>query len=301
MKWPLLALLWLGLPSGSAGAQEDVYALEYRAEELCPSGEVFRREVGARSQKLRFGRSRRAVRIEVSSDSSGYYGARVELPSGKVRRVQARQCDDVVRAAAFIVVVALEGKVPERPAGQEQASPSEPDSKQRPPPVLSLGALGGFSGARAPTWMPTLGGFFRVESERGLLALRPGLRVLLGQSQTSLAIGNGTFTFLGANLDACPAGPGPSFFCAGLEGGVLDVKTSEELSSGDELRSWLAAKAGVGLRLVFGDAWLTELEAGMLVPLTRDRFLIQRSDGAREEIHRPGISGYGTVAIGHSL
>lgn len=320
-----LGAVCVPLLASPAVAEPVGYSLALHAPSGCPSVTELRDQIERRSQNLRLTSSGPLVRVDVGQQATGYYEARTLLPNGEQRLVRALACNDTLAAAAFIIVVALDPEFAGHPpAPAEPSSPVTPAAAraEAPPRIerrgqpsrsstpvqdearrtVQLGAEGALSGALSPGLMPMLGASVETRRERSLFALGFRGTLLAGRHADELEDGRSvTFDFLGAALDACPVGAGPLLFCVGLEAGDLIVHADEQLSVGTRHRVWLAGLFGLSLRVPLARRWSADLSGGALLPITRDRFVLELVDGSRELVHEPAFSGRASLGVGYAL
>lgn len=279
---------------------EVAYALDFQAPPECPPEQELRAAVERRSDPaVTFVEGARfSVRI-LPMDTG--FEARTVLPDGETRTVEAPLCADVLNAVAFIVVVALESQ-----SKPPLARPSERNESLNSPEApaaavkrhTALGATVGALGSPAPAPMPVAGIF--VANSRVGSPLTLGARgALLGGKTTSRIAGvSSSFTLISLDLDLCPVTLAGVSVCAGIEAGTLGV--SSELSTDTTWRFWSAARGGLRYELVFG-SWVVELTGGAMLPVARDRFVVERADGSETQLHRAGFSGFAAGGLGHRL
>lgn len=307
---PVLALACL-VSAAPAGAQEKRYELTLRAAMGCPSESALVDQVSRRSNSLHLGPGGTKVTVDVALSEEGFYSAEVRLPGRPARVIRGRECADVTGAMAFIIVVSLE---PERArsAREPDAAEStlEEDETSAGPastatPVsrsTAIGVMGGVRGALAPQVMPTVGAFVATRREGTWLALGARGALFAGRSSEDVSPeGRARFTFLGAELDACPLALGPVSGCLGIEGGSLQVQTTGPLSVGSTRRLWLSGHGAAALSLSLSGSWMADVVGGATFPLTRDRFVVERVDGSLGVVHEPGLSAYAVLGLGYRL
>ena len=296
----------LALASWGADAlADDVrYAVDYRAPPSCPSAAAFRTRVSERAPEFPLANDGERFTVEIRNDGAEGYSGRVTFASGLERQVGATNCGDVVDAAALIAVVTLGYRAAPAPVRDPPASTgthsiaAESNSDWH----RYVGVSGGAYGGRSPDLSPSVGIF--VDIQRPTTPLRAAMRAELGRTSYRVAASDGhaTFSFIGGKLASCPLGIGPASLCLGAESGLLRVTTDEVFLSGAGNSFWFAGTAAAKYDLLLQGAWLVALQAGVVVPVTRSRFRVERLGTDEDQtIHEPGVSGFFSLGVGYDL
>jgi hypothetical protein len=134
----------------------------------------------------------------------------------------------------------------------------------------------------------TLGGSIDLEvrPSRPVLFASAGVRLTALQSLPHSASGaRASFEFLLARPTLCSAPLRPSASlaigpCLGLDLGVVIGRGTELPSPRTEQRFWWTVEVPLRAELGLGKSWLLQLDAGLLVPLTRYHFVFSQPDTA---------------------
>lgn len=278
---------------GAAAAGREV---RVEAEGACADAARFEGAVRARSARVRI-RPDAVDRVSLRTRETPE-GAEGELEvvrdgSPVVRRVAGARCDEVVSGLAFVAALAFD----------PDARVQEPDAPTLPPATPAAPAV---DTARAPRDARTGGARLRPEvvaraHATGLgfdgpglgAALEVGVRLGRGEAPATARLG-GTVTvggsevaparadarLLAARLELCTPGLGALGLalhaCAAGLVGSLRVAAAGVAEAVSGARAFGAVEAAlrVGAPLT---RWLTvELSPGVLVPLVRDRYLVER-------------------------
>jgi hypothetical protein len=303
-------------PSTALAASSEPIHLQYDAANTCPSGADFLDLVHADGGKLTEPRSTEDSRaVSVSIEGSGPFRGRlhVRAPDGAEadRRIEGETCDEVARALAIMLVLAVDMQAPPPPASESppRVAPTPRDDPEAPTVLLvrplerwrvGLSASGTIGTGASPGPDPAVAAYVEVAYD-GAGALSPSFRVgaetgatwtINEEAQSSPAPLSGlstgpeaTLQHKLARLDACPvrwiaAQPWDADYlsaqpCARVEAGTLDVRSN--IGSGNETkRLWLAAGATLRVRWMLFHGAFFEAEGGVLFPLLRDRFFLER-------------------------
>lgn len=307
------ALLVLIAVSASARAEAPRRLdLSYEAGALCASEEALVAEVQKRvphSARVRGGPSDVSARVRFER-GDGQLRASVTLTSldgSAEREVRGADCDEVTRALALIVALALDpdasADAPAAPPPAEPARPAPPPPPlaARPRPAdsavwLGAGATVGLTGGVAPALTPYAGLFV----EAGLRGSSPSLRLsaLRARATTQTDAGSAELDWLALRSSACPVGLGSRLFaraCVTFDAGRLRGRGYATLEPRSESSTWYGpgVALGLGARL-FGPLSLGA-DLGVVAPLTRDRFYF----GPDVTAHRiPALAGYFGLGLG---
>lgn len=216
------------------------------------------------------------------------------------RSLHARSCEALADGAALIIALAIEPDTaldtPPQTPSRSDAMPSHGTPRPDPEPAHDtssgteeplriLNRLGGFVDA-ASLPAPSLGLGASVGFEFGRWQVDVGALYLLPRTATTSAVpgaarvqlvsgaATGCFAVLGTPLRLAP--------CIGIEAGVL-LAEGEDLDVATSSASpWLAPSARLTLAYPFSRRLSAQLDVGLVIPLTRPRYLIQG-----QQVHRP--------------
>jgi hypothetical protein len=299
----LPGVLYLFSTPTSAAAEQ--YSVDWRTSLSCASVARLHEDVAARSDLTPSAGARSpAFHFELSRDEANDVVAKATLPDGSVRHVKAADCNDVIAALAFIVVVTLD---PMARGAAWQTAVDSPSNGGAPAATSSkngqiyAGLSAGMSGGRTPQVMPT-GGLF-LEAWRSGAWYARGLRLsaVFGRSELGQAPEAVDATLVQGILEGCPLGVSILSVCGGFEGGALYLTSGPALSNTRALRFSMAGRVGGQLRWSWDDVWVGELAAGALLPITLDAFVVRQPDGTLERIHGVNASAYVGLSLGHRL
>jgi hypothetical protein len=130
-----------------------------------------------------------------------------------------------------------------------------------------------------PDVLPAIGLFAELRAPwRARSAARIGV-VRAADTRVAFAGGSARFGWTGAALDLCPytleSGMLALAPCWRVEAGILEGEGQQIAPARSEARTWLAT-GGLGrVRVAPTPAFFAELEAGLRMPLMRNRFFIQ--------------------------
>ena len=325
--WRTVALLLGLLTAGrSALAQESVTVrLEIEGPPGCLTREDLEREILARDAKIRFtgGEAPRSFHFRTSEEGSSRAlevisrGPRGASPG---RRLVGGSCDELLQAAALIVVLALEeGKSPEArvaipPARVEAPAPPALRSPPAPPappapapapagpsfvPTIGVGIFGSSLGEGTPgasltaglerraMWLPQLD----LSASAGLPRAVAG-----GGGEANLVWIHGRASAcairveLARGLDAHP--------CAFVDIGVLHARGVGVDQAESRSRPWLASGALARLRWTpapSAPGFFADLDVGGAATLLRDEFVFLNGGSV---YRAPPFSGFVTLRAG---
>jgi hypothetical protein len=238
----------------------------------------------------------------------------VRGPGGSfsTRPVPGANCHDVIRAMALIAVMLIDQPAetqphsigatpwtpaPDPPGHSRSAVPQRPLHEWH----FALGAAGNAHSALAPSW--SYGISLRASATVDLGdALRPRIGLVGHYAQSSkvhLAQGDADFQWLALRGLACPSELTLSSVLELVPCGFFDV--GRQLAEGQriaEQRSravlWLAGGALVQLEVLAADWARFGVEAGVVLPLSRNRFYFEPDTTPSDTIHqvpRVGFTG----------
>jgi hypothetical protein len=146
--------------------------------------------------------------------------------------------------------------------------------------------------------------------ERATARVSAGARATFSAEQELGPAGQDTattrFDWFGARVDGCltPLSASPRAFlstCLALEGGWQRGHSRGIDQPSDEGALWVAAVFLARPRLALGSIVL-EAEGGPLLPVLRDRFVIDTPSGGRETVHEaPPVSWTAAVGVAFSV
>lgn len=283
--------LFSRLAAAEAGARQ----LDYDAPPSCPDEQAFASEVHTRApNQAAFDNRKIDVRIRKNATTATFDGRIVmtdEDDGARERAVSGPTCDDVVRALALSVVMAL--------ADEEQTAPPSPPVANRPPREVetepparpksvrwSIGAEGGVASGVGPLVAPSASAF-------GNLAIgRSAVRLSASYAWSPLverSFGSARFSRAIVGVEACPyrlGGQDIAFVpCATFETGGLFAEGRSTVSPESSSRFWMAAGLGMHLSFERLSPVFIEIDARGNAPFIRDRFFF-RPD---EEVYKAPI------------
>ncbi|MBX3125301.1 MAG: hypothetical protein KF718_01220 [Polyangiaceae bacterium] len=282
------------------------------------------------------------LELTVRADGARTRGAlRMTFRDGQVstREVVAANCESVTDALAFVAALAIDPNAVSEPSRVDETPEVEPEPDARAPVAgVDLPRPGGPSSeddgvtpgdARASTstwWLSVwLAGEIGSSSSapRPLIARRAGARAGLGSpdalgADLELGVvrrvgdasaddaGRATLVLWGGHARACVRVPtGASSVargCGGLEAGAL-VGTGWNVARPRQERvDWWAASLGVGLEMQLVLPLFALADAGVLVPLRRDEFVLRDAEGRDTLLYRPpAVALVGQLGLGLRL
>ncbi len=254
------------------------------------------------------------------------------------REVAGASCGEVLDALAFVAALAIdpraqatasdpnlepETKAPEPatlpPAERTPAdtprsegtalltrpivSPSTPASTSRWYGLLGVTAeLGTASSGPAPLFGFRFGG--GLGYQLSVVAVEGVVEGVRRRAQAEVeGSGQATLTLLAARVGPCIRAPLTGDLnlrgCAAAEIGALSAEASGVVRAQSALQSWIGLGASGGLTLSLAESVLLGLEAGLLLPTRRDRFVFEDRGGGQDvEVFRaPQLAGQGAFAL----
>jgi hypothetical protein len=328
----MLGLLPPLLAAASAGAETPRrFQLEYRAAPSCPEKSELVRQIALRVPRATEvsappSEVAAAVAIEVEA---GRYHAVIDLqrPDGKTRRdVDATDCEEVTRAAALIVALAIDPDAALRPAPEPaqhepepvRAAPApapaltpQPSTEPRPvsPPAsralpwrFELGAELGASGGVGPDPVLYEGGFVEAGRAAGPV-FAPAARISLrhGRSQVATEAGSAELDLLTFGVAACPLRFGTQWFaepCVTFDYARLRGTGYQTRAPASATAAFWAPGALVRAGTIAFDRLTLSVEAGATTPLSHDRFFFAPDTTAYRV---PSLTGYAGIGLGVAL
>jgi hypothetical protein len=337
-RWVLVAvstflgfLPWRSRCIALAAPEAEPIRLVYHAPPGCPDEAAFVARVRARTARARLawaGETARTFTValengrqpfgQVAAAPVGRAAGRVVVQSGDhseaTRQVQADTCSDVADALALMVALAID---PSASAPTVAATPEAPPAAPPPsalpapspaPRPTDGGVFGGVDLALAGDVVPQLlmaGSPYvgwRSPAER---LWSPAFRVAFVRAETGtlpLAGGSATFTWTVGRLDGCPIAwprrPVRVSACVRVEAGTLQAAGVDVPAPQTALQAWVSAGPLARAEWSFLPPVFVDVEAGALVRLTQDRFLLHPSMTPAFEVAPVGATaGVGVGAL----
>jgi hypothetical protein len=256
-----------------AHAEVDVVKLDYAAPDGCPDRDAFVAQIVQRTPAVRFEASApRTFAVEIAATADGFAGTLV-VDSTADKQLAATRCDDLVSALALVTALAIDPTIdptvtpPPPPAPIAVRAPARaPASRWRPD--VTAGAL--VDSGVTPD--PVLAGVVQWRASWTRLAVETAF---VGGRDTTMYEGStATFTWLAVRPAACLvmrrtlelAG------CGHVELGLVRA-AGEEIVNGRALnRLWWTAGVHGDARWPARSRGFVQLQLGLSVPLTRDRY-----------------------------
>lgn len=255
-----------------AHAEVDVVKLDYAAPDGCPDREAFVAQIVERTPAVRFeATAPRTFAVAVVTTPDGFSGTLV-VDSTADKQLAAARCDDLVSALALVTALAIDPTIdltapPVKPAPiAVVAAPRPPVSRWRPD--VTVGALVD----TGVTPDPLLAGVVQWRVSRRAWSIEASF--IGGRDTTMHEGGTATFTWLAVQPAACLvmrrtvelAG------CGHVELGLVRA-AGEEIVNGRALnRLWWTAGVHGDARWPARSRGFLQLQLGVSVPLTRDRY-----------------------------
>jgi hypothetical protein len=321
-----MLLLLHALPVQAAQPARSPVSIRYSPDAACGSPTEFREAVRRRAPELvdaGVDDAAREFNVEVTFGPDGVVRGKVDIfePSGAevTRRLEGRDCAEVVDALAFIVAelgraVSIEedAAAPEVD-GPAQAPPKPAASVAQPvvePAVVPVAAseparwrvqagvgLQALS-ALMPDW--AVGQLIYAELARTRAGLPSAVAARLSASRAASgtirgAIGDAEMLWLSLRGEACVRFGREPFWvspCASFDVGWLDATGSRAANSTTKRAAWLSPGLTARATLVALKFLVLEPEAGVFVPLSRPRLFFGGPESEGETIHRVGAVGF---------
>lgn len=258
-----------------AHADVDVVKLDYAAPAGCPDRDAFVAQIVERTPAVRFEASApRTFAVEVVTTPEGFAGTLV-VDSTADKQLAAARCDDLVSALALVTALAIDPTIdltapppakPPPPVAVGRHAPRPPVSRWRPD--VTAGALVD----TGVTPDPVVAGVVQWRASWSRLAVEASF--IGGRDTTMHEGGTATFTWLAVQPAACLvmrrtvelAG------CGHVELGLVRA-AGEGIVNGRALnRLWWTAGAHGDARWPARSRGFLQLQVGVSVPLTRDRY-----------------------------
>ena len=285
------------------GAGSEAVALTYDESTPadCPSEEEFRAEVTKLTSKARFTSEpgSRPIRIYLDRRGNQVVGRLVtgEGKNQSSREVRGKDCREVSSALAIAMALTIDpdalGAEPEPPPEAAKPPPPKPAPQPKPaspPPQVLWGIGAGLTIENA--WAPQLhpGGHVFV-----MLGVGERLRLSLGTTYFPTREDNGV-SFRGwfgrsdVAWSVAVSGVLRPFVFLGYEGGVVYAAGSGLETTVQATRPWHTLNAGLGLRCETRELFF-QLGGSLLVPLSRQQYLISDPDGSTTPFYETSSFG----------
>jgi hypothetical protein len=320
-----VASVWM-LP-GSARAETEAIRVEYRGAEGCPGSSEFLRQVFRRTSSARLvpeSESARTFVIVIEKGPSGLVGSLVIRETNGTtvaRKVTGSSCQDVAGVLALATALAIDPNAALAPDdGADAPEPAQPPPAQPPPepapgspaavPVSDEEGPFRYGMALGPSLMGlvtprvSVGGSLAVQAFRVDRAPLSSFGVTVSFLKAlDSQLGNATIShqFLFVRPEACLLALGPLdqvalMPCVGAELGAVTARGSNLAVGESRTRFWATADWILRLRVVPSDAWFVELDASLLMPITRYSFVVR---DPTTRVHAvPAIAGAGSALLG---
>jgi hypothetical protein len=254
---------------------------------------------------------------DVHAAANGHFDAHIRLVDASGKTVSERElgtdadCKRLDESIAVVVTLMIDGleeaptplrvppEPPRPPPPVAAPTPSRPPKPETEVPVLAVGAGAGLSSSL----LPGTAGAAVLRAEVAPQSFVPIALTgrMFASSDATLAGAGGAFSAWDAELAACPRWQRETAAigaCAGIGGGAISGR-SLDLSAGQSHTRALVVVpilAQGALRL-YGPLWL-RAEAGVLVPLLRERWGFRDSAGAYVPVFQPdSVAPTGSVGL----
>ena len=266
---------------GSARADVDVVRLDYTAPAECPDRDAFVTQIVARAPAVKFEASApRTFAVSITTTPDGFAGTLI-VDATADKQLAATRCDDLASALALVTALAIDPTAsaapepPPPPPKQEVrvvAPPPRRDPGREWTPDLTAGAV--VDSGVTPD--PLLAGVLQLrgtwDSRIGRVAFE--LAALGGRDTTMAEGGKAAFTWLAGRPAGCVVIVRTLELsgCGHVEVGLVRA-TGEMIVNGRALnRLWWAAGAQGEARWPARSRGFIQLQLGVSVPITRDRY-----------------------------
>ena len=271
---------------GAARADEEVVELRYAAPAACPTREAVTDEIRARTPNVRLsGHARRVFAITIDRTAEGFRGTLVvDLVARK--ELSAPRCDDLATALALVTALAID------PAALAAPQPA------RSGPVLvwafdaELGGMLVAGVAPEPMAAAVLGARAYRQRYQGELA------AIIGHEATTTDAAQARFTWVAGRVSGCRrAEPAPVevAVCGDVEAGAVRASARDIVNQRALTRLWLAAGLHAAARYPADARLFGQLQLGVSLPLTRDRYLFAPGVAIHDT---PSVVGALVVGVG---
>jgi len=271
--------------------------VEVEAPVDCVDVAGFFARVGARRPRAvlaREGEAAPTYRVTIVQEKERVRGS-VVADEGEPRSLVGASCAEVADGLALTVALALDARAESAPPPATPAPAVPPPSSgtgegERPlvdaRPAPSARGFRGAAGIEAAitamselSLLPAPGIFFEAGTADGAerdIWVRIGAATAGGSIDTGA--GRAELRWWVGQLETCPlrVSPAPSVVirpCLGAEAGVLSAEGSGIGSASDSRTAWVAGRATGTLSLALGAGFFVLARAGVVVPVSRPRFL----------------------------
>ena len=294
---------------GAAKATSDGEAVSLLYEDSpppdCPSEAEFEAEVSKLTSKAHFTKQRRArrVRIELMSSGRDVVG-RLVSGDGKnqaSREVRGKDCREVASALAIAVALTIDpealglGDTTPEPEPEQPAPPAKPAEEPKPAPQPKVPTPPPPRTPETPTkllwgislglvlenaWAPQMHPGGHVAASFGLgERLRTSLGITRFLTREVDNVSFGAWLVDGSiSVNLALLGVLRPYAVVGYEFGSVDAAGSGLSTTVQAQRPWQAASGGLGLRFET-DGFFLQLGGSLLVPISRQRYLISDPTG----------------------
>jgi hypothetical protein len=321
-----LAVAGVSLLPASARGETEAIRVEYQGAEGCPGSSEFLRQVFRRTSSARLvpeSESARTFVIVIEKAPSGLVGSLVIRETNGTtvaRKVTGSSCHDVAGVLALATALAIDPNAALAPDDGAEAPEAEPpppapppEPAPTPPPAASATDEEGpfwYGMALGPSIMGLVAPRMSVGGSLALQAFRVDRAPLSSfgvtvsflkalDSQLGSATISHQFSFV--RPEACLLALGPLdrvalMPCVGTELGAVTARASNLAMGESRTRFWATVDWILRLRVVPSDAWFVELDASLLMPITRYSFVVR---DPTTRVHAvPAIAGAGSAMLG---
>ncbi|MCY1065420.1 hypothetical protein OV090_11640 [Nannocystis sp. RBIL2] len=197
---PGLLGLGLGVSAPATTRAAALPSIEWDAPAGCPDAEVLRAEISRHLDPAAASGATGSIRVQARPDGAGWHVAVAIATDGRTqeRTLAVASCDAAVRAAAFVIAIAVDPaqREPEDvvPAPPDPPTPSPPKPGPEPEAVSEGGPAPALAEVEAPPADAPLAPGSRAprrRAVRGLVYVGPGVQVGMLPVQAGLAVGAG--------------------------------------------------------------------------------------------------------------
>lgn len=194
--------LGLGVSAPASARAATLPTIEWDAPAGCPDAEVLRAEISRHLDPAAAAAATGSIRVQARPDGAGWHVAVAIATDGRTqeRTLAVASCDAAVRAAAFVIAIAVDParREPEDVVPAPPDPPTPPPAKPGPEPQPEAASDGGPAPALAeaealPADAPLTPGSQapRRRAVRGLVYVGPGVQAGMLPVQAGLAVGAG--------------------------------------------------------------------------------------------------------------
>lgn len=307
---PLCLGLGLLLAAPASGATPRRFSLDYRAEVACPGEAELLRQIARRvpqATRITQGRAEIDAQIRIERDPNGLRG-QIALTGadGLVQReVAGTDCEEIVRASALIVALALDPDAESTSAPEPPQVTPLPATPPRPMPYaaaryplwVGAGVLAGAASGVAPS-VSAYQGLYVGLGMNDASWFSPSVRLaaLRTSNSTETALGGVELDWTALRLWGCPLRVGTRLFaqtCVTFDVGRL--RGSGYATHEPRARSslWYGPGGALGLGAILFDVITLGADVGVVAPLARDRFYFAPDVTAHRVPTAAAYAGFG--------